>query len=202
MCKNHSISLGFVQQEFPAGIHVCQIFGDDDERNDALVGFILKGLQDGERAACFSDGINFEEVKERLRDGGIDIDGALAKRDLTLSGTAKVYFEDGRFDPDRMLTRLKGFHRDAEDDGYKGARVIGEMMPDVVNTPGGDLLLEYEARVNILIKKHPITAVCQYDARAFDGAMLMDVLNAHPLMVVHGAVVRNPFFVEPDALSD
>ncbi len=202
MCKSHSVSLGFVQQEFPAGIHICQIFGDDDERNDALFGFILKGLQDGERAACFSDRINFDEVKERLREEGIDIGRAMANRDLTLSGTAKVYFEGGRFDPDRMLTRLKDFHRDAEDDGYRGARVIGEMMPDVVNTPGGYLLLEYEAGVNTLIREHPITAVCQYDARAFDGAMLMDVLNAHPLMVVRGAVVRNPFFVEPDALPD
>lgn len=57
---------------------------------------------------------------------------------------------------------------------------------------------EYEARVSLLLRDHPVTAVCQYDARAFDGAVIMDVLKVHPLMVIRGAVVHNPFFVRPE----
>ncbi|MCX6904605.1 MAG: polysaccharide lyase family protein, partial [Verrucomicrobia bacterium] len=36
-----TISLGFTEERFPAGIHVCQIFQDDAERQDSLLRFLL-----------------------------------------------------------------------------------------------------------------------------------------------------------------
>jgi hypothetical protein len=84
------------------------------------------------------------------------------------------------------------------DAGRPGARVIGEMPPDIAEIPGGTRLLEYEARVNSLLRAHPVTAVCQYDAHAFGGADCMDVLTVHPMMLVRGAVVLNPFFIPPE----
>lgn len=42
--------------------------------------------------------------------------------------------------------------------------------------------------------------MCQYNARAFDGATLMDVLKAHALMVVRGSVVHNPFYLPPEEI--
>ena len=35
--------------------------------------------------------------------------------------------------------------------------------------------------------------------RRFDGDTIMDVLAVHPMTIVRGQVVRNPFFVEPGA---
>ena len=43
-----------------------------------------------------------------------------------------------------------------------------------------------------------LQAHCQYDARRFDGATLFDVLNVHPMMIIRGQVVRNPYYVEPE----
>ena len=82
--------------------------------------------------------------------------------------------------------------------GFNGGRVIGEMTPEVQQVPGGERLLEYESRVSLLLRTHPVTSVCQYDARTFDGATIMDILKVHPLMVVRGSVVRNPFFIPPE----
>ena len=48
-------SLGFADGEVPVGTHICQIFTDDDERDDALLSFLLSGLRSRERAACFSE---------------------------------------------------------------------------------------------------------------------------------------------------
>jgi len=117
---------------------------------------------------------------------------------LTLAGTKDVYFENGSFDPERMLGVLRNYHEDSVSGGYPAARVIGEMAPMVQHVPGGNRLLEYEARVSILLRDHPVTAVCQYDARAFDGAVIMDILKVHPFMVVRGSVVHNPFFIPPE----
>ncbi|MFZ5428137.1 MAG: MEDS domain-containing protein [Thermodesulfobacteriota bacterium] len=195
---SHAISLGFTGQQFEPGVHICQIFSDDDERQEALLKFILSGLQGGERAACFSERTTAEAVEEFLDGFGVSFGQAVDSGALTLSGTSDVYFQGGTFDPERMLGLLRQFHEQALARGYTAARVIGEMTPEVQHIPGGSRLLEYESRVSMLLREHPVTAVCQYDARSFDGATIMDILKVHPYMIVRGSVVRNPFFTAPE----
>jgi len=76
--------------------------------------------------------------------------------------------------------------------------VTGEMSWSLKDYPGSRDLLEYEARINLLVRDVPTTAVCQYDARLFDGATLYGILSVHPMMIVHGRVVRNPYYLEPE----
>jgi hypothetical protein len=64
--------------------------------------------------------------------------------------------------------------------------------------PGSENLVEYESRVNVLMRTVPVSALCQYDARRFDGATLYGILSVHPMMVVHGRVVRNPYYIKPE----
>jgi hypothetical protein len=40
----------------------------------------------------------------------------------------------------------------------------------------------------------PITVMCQYDLRLFDGAMMFEVMNVHPVMIVGGQIFHNPFY--------
>jgi hypothetical protein len=57
--------------------------------------------------------------------------------------------------------------------------------------------MEYEALVNEVVITHPVTAVCQYDANKFSGSTILDVLKVHPMMIVHGQIVRNPYYIKP-----
>jgi len=198
MSDRLKISLGFTGQQFEPGVHICQIFSDDNERQAALLEFILSGLTAGESARCFSDSLTAEAVEEYLFRYGISFQQAMESGALGLARTEDVYFKGGTFDPDRMLGLLRTFHTQSMDQGYSAARVIGEMTPKVQHVPGGSRLLEYESRVSMLLRECPVSAVCQYDARAFDGATIMDVLKVHPLMVVRGAVVHNPFYTSPE----
>jgi hypothetical protein len=114
-----------------------------------------------------------------------------------------VYFKENTFDPERLLDLLKEFYHSSQNTNLTGARVIGEMPPEITRIHGGSRLLEYESKVSILLRDNPITAVCQYDARLFDGATILDILKVHPYMIVRGTVVNNPFFVQPEEyLSD
>jgi hypothetical protein len=36
--------------------------------------------------------------------------------------------------------------------------------------------------------------MCQYDLNKFDGGTLYDVLNVHPVVIVGGHLLRNPFY--------
>ena len=196
--KNKKISLGFTQQEFEPGVHICQIFGSDEEREDALLNFLLSGIQGGERTSCFSEIVDEELLTEFFEKNNLNFKDFKTSGTFTLSGTRDVYYEGGRFDPERMLDILTQYYEDALEQNYPGARVIGEMTADVQDIPGGSQLLEYEAKVSLLQKTHPVTAVCQYDARSFEGGMIMDILKVHPYMVVRGSVVHNPFFIPPE----
>jgi hypothetical protein len=97
-----------------------------------------------------------------------------------------------------MLKLLQEFYENSVNKNKTGARVIGEMSPDIEHIEGGSRLMEYEAKVSLLLKKYPVNAVCQYDARSFDGATILDILKVHPYMIVRGSVVHNPFFEKPE----
>jgi hypothetical protein len=189
------IPLGFAPDSVPAGSHICQVFSTDEERDQLLCSYVTAGLQNHERCACFTDhlpGTAQSAWAAASADGNGSGEPGAA---LLLRGTAEAYFAEGRFDPERMLASVEAFHAGAMATGYRAARVIGEMSQEVEKLPGGSRLLEYEAKVSLMLREHPVTAMCQYDARDFDGGSIMEILRVHPLLVVRGFVVRNPFYV-------
>jgi len=194
----HKISLGFTNQQFDPGIHICQIFNDDDERHSALINFIISGIKSGEKTACFSEKESENTLNGLFEGHGFDYKEVEKSGKFALAKSGEVYFKDGNFNPERMLDLLKAFYYESIHENSSGARVIGEMSPEIEKLPGGSRLLEYESKVSMLIKKCPVNAVCQYDARLFDGSTIMDVLKVHPYMVVRGSVVRNPFYIQPE----
>ncbi|KIG14149.1 sensory transduction histidine kinase [Enhygromyxa salina] len=198
MNHRRNVSLGFTEGTVPAGTHICQIFNDDDERNDVLVRFILSGLRASERVTCFSERANAAELETVFTAHDLSYAQLTASEAFSLAPTSKVYFEGGQFDPERMLERLACFYDEGVAQGYVGSRILGEMIPEVHELPGGSRLFEYEARISLLLQRLPLTAVCQYDARSFDGATILDVLRVHPMMLVRGSVVHNPFFIPPE----
>ena len=203
MCsKDNLVDLGFTEARLPAGTHLCQIYSDDNERDSSLLQFLLRGIQSGECNACFSENISKETLAEYFSEHGVSLTEAESSGAFSLSPTREVYFENNRFDPERMLKLLTAFYESSVEGGYSGARVIGEMSSEVEHIEGGSRLLEYESRVCMLLRDHPLTAVCQYNAHEFEGSTIMDVLKVHPMMIVRGLVVHNPFFIPPEEFLD
>lgn len=198
MEQAHSIKLGFTNEPFPAGVHICQIFTHEQERDLSLMQFLLSGLRNGERSACFSDEVSFKEIERYFAQHDCSLQDFTEQGAFSHQKTTDVYFENGRFDPDRMLELLRGYYQQSQADGYAFSRVIGEMACEVDQMHGGTRLLEYESRVSMLQRECPVTAVCQYNANKFDGGTIMEIIQVHPMMVVRGNVVHNPFYIPPE----
>jgi hypothetical protein len=198
MNNKRKITLGFTNQQFEPGVHICQIFNSDEERHEALVNFVISGIKSSEKTLCFSENETQTTLTEHFEKNGFIYNEAGKSGAFGLMNTAEVYFKENRFDPERLLELLKEFYQSVQHTDYAGARVIGEMPPEITRVAGGSRLLEYESRVSILLRDYPINAVCQYDARLFDGATILDILKVHPYMIVRGSVVHNPFFVQPE----
>ncbi len=202
MCSKYSLSvnLGFTDEHFPAGTHICQLYSEDSEREETLLKYLKSGLANNERVACFSDKTDNKSITQYLTEHHLDCDALKGSSRLTISAVEPIYFKNNRFEPEEMLETLKLFHNDSIKDGQSAARVIGEMTPKINSVEGGERLMEYEARVCNLLETHPVTAVCQYNVDEFDGETIMNVLKVHPLMLIKGAVIRNPFFIQPEEI--
>ena len=195
---NHDINLGFTDQKFPPGVHACQIYSSDQEREEALLQYVYAGIKSGERVTCFSEKVEDKIFSDYLGQFGISYEDVREEGRFTYAKTGDVYFQEDCFNPERMLGLLENYYNESNDQHYPDCRVIGEMTAEIQHIEGGERLLEYESRVSMLLRRCPVTAVCQYDANEFDGALVMDILKVHPFMIIKGKAVSNPFYMTPE----
>jgi hypothetical protein len=195
--SKRQVSLGFSSEKFTEGHHIVYIYNDDIERKRTMAKYFQQGLLDDEKVLYLVDDISPSEMKVELQNLGVDVDQK--QNDFDITEGHYTHCPNHYFAPDFMLGVVADYYDDAIRDGYTGARGAGEMSWALVegraNIPE---LIKYEARLNAILKKHPLTTVCQYDARRFEGSLIMDILSVHPMMIVRGQLVKNPSFVEPE----
>ena len=196
--KPKNINLGFTDQKFEAGVHICQIYSEEDERHNSLVDYVISGLEGDENTACFTEKETATSLTKHFTEAGLSYDDITKAGLFSLAETNKTYFVDGKFEPEKMLGVLQGFYEHSMEKNCKGARAIGEMTNEIETVEGGSRWLEYESRVSILLRKYPVNIVCQFEASAFNGSTLMEILKVHPYMIIKGAVVHNPFYIKPE----
>ncbi len=195
MKPKREISLGFTEERVPEGAHICYIYDDERERERTIRKFLECGLRSREKVLCLVEAASPEALRDSLH--GIDFPPDA----LTVLDSAHGYCPSGSFDGDGTLRMVREFYRQAiEVEGYVGARVAGQMSwsLDRNRTTERDLI-EYEARVNQFTRECAVSSICQYDAHQFTGRMIIDVLSIHPMMIIRGQILNNPYYVEPEA---
>lgn len=186
-------ALGFDETLYPAGTHMCYIFNDDQERREVLAKFVESGLQTEEQVAYFVDTLSPEDLKKSLADLGVKLPES---DQCMILDAGNTYCPDGTFEVNRMLSTLESAHKQCCSAGFKGLRVTGEMNWALKGLPGSEHLIEYESRVTEVLQSTSVTAICQYDARLFDGELLYELMKVHPMMIVKGRVIKNPYYVD------
>ncbi|MDX8404218.1 MAG: MEDS domain-containing protein, partial [Mariprofundaceae bacterium] len=164
MCEHtRTVSLGFTDEIFPQGVHMCYFYSDEEERRAVIPQFLASGLSSGERTGYFARQLPASDLLSSLERLGVDVSSEESEGHFSLSTTEQTYHPDGSFDPDKMIGNLHAFYADSMDKEFSGARISGEMHWALQDIPGADRLLEYEAKVNIALKHSPVTAICQYN---------------------------------------
>ncbi len=194
MSAQRMINMGFTEEAFAAGTHMCYIYADDDERSEIVPRFVESGLHQGEVVSYFADLPRAEDLPAHLSRLGIRISPESSAGRFEAELAHRAYCPDGTFVPQRMLDRVRELYLESVRTGYSGARISGEMTWALKGLPGSDRIIEYESGLNGVVRECPATLVCQYDARHFSGATLYDVLCVHPYMIVRGQIVRNPYY--------
>lgn len=61
-------------------------------------------------------------------------------------------------------------------------RIVGELVCERPMFASDADMLAYEEAYEVMIRRYPAVALCQYDAREFSGEVILRVLKSHPDM--------------------
>lgn len=193
--SHRQVSIGFAEGRVAEGMHLCHIYNDDAERARTMAQFVERGLAEGARVLCLEDAATPGPIRKLLSELGVEIAGR--ERALLTDDAEQTYCPTGSLVPDVLLENLAAFCRQALADGYAGVRITGDMSWAVRRQVDEEALIDYELKATDYARANRVLAVCEYDARKFDGRTIMDVLSLHPAMIVRGQLVKNPLYLEP-----
>jgi transcriptional repressor of dcmA and dcmR len=161
-------------ESVPVPCHLATFFSSDAGGLRLTVPFLAEGLRLGQ--ACFL--VATDPVLKRYIDAlgeqkGVDVTGATQDGRLTLV----------RFEQATGPSTIEQWERRFADVLAKGPtiiRLVGEMERVRTMFVSEAEMLSYEEAFEMMSRRYPIVAICQYDVRGFDGEALLRSLKSHP----------------------
>lgn len=159
--------------------------------------FFKEGYERGEKIFHIVDGRHRDQHLCSCREAGMDVDTALSNGQLEVRTWEEAYLRDGYFDGDRMCRILEDVLQMAREK-HGMTRLMGNMEWALETAPGVTDIVEYESKLNYVIPRYPDPVVCVYDLNRHSGAVVMDILRTHPMVIIGGVLQENPLYVHPD----
>jgi hypothetical protein len=169
------------------GDHVCAFIDGRDDGLELIARTVAAGLADGDKVMVFTESLLPAAVFAGLRARGVPVERVGQAGQVRLLAARNAYLPDGWFDPRRMLDSLVEEIDRAVAEGYRGLRLVGDMVWALDETAGVEQLAWYEAQVNRVYMQGRALGLCLYDRRAFGSQLLQEVACAHPAVTGVGA---------------
>ena len=183
--------------EMGPGDHVCWLYETDKQCRVMMTPLLCQGLEQDEKVIYIVDELSAERVLGYLRDEGVTVERYIASGQLRILKVEETYMRTGVFEPDAMIKLLRIETDCALAGSYTALRVISEMSWTCRKLSGLAGLIEYEAKLSEFIQSSKCLAICQYNMRIFDPAILLDILCTHPICVVGTEIYENPYYMPP-----
>jgi len=172
LAQRAAIHVGGVPLPLPG--HLATFYSSDAGRLRLTVPFLADGLRSDQ--PCFlagSDELLKVYMKALENQEGFDLDQAVASGRLTAIGFDGATVEKG-------VAFWEGKFADILSHGPSVIRHVGEMATVREMFPSEDEMLRFEEAYEVMCRRYPVAAICQYDAREFNGLAMLRVLKAHP----------------------
>jgi excisionase family DNA binding protein len=163
----------------PIRTHLAPIYGTDFGRLRLSVPFLADGLRAGQPCYLVAAGVALERYAKALTEEQ-SIDFAAARD----SGGLVVIPGPGASVAEAISNWEHLFGR-ALAGGPTVLRVVGEMDSELSVFGSITEMMAYEQAYELMARRFPVVTLCQYDARVFDGEVILQVLKSHPDMFVH-----------------
>ena len=195
---NESHSVQFAGGDLGGQRHICAFFNSIDEEHRVLRSFIKEGLERGEKAFHVVDPELREKHLRLLAEAGINVPRSIDTGQLEVRRWQDAYLRGDHFDQNAMLALIEEVLQSADTAGYPLTRLLAHMEWALLDKPGVNNLVEYEARLNYVLPKYDDPVICAYDLSKFPASLVMDIMRTHPVVIIGGTLQENPFFIPPD----
>jgi excisionase family DNA binding protein len=163
-------------QSIPLRSHVAPIYSNDLGRLRLSVPFLADGLRAGQPCFLEATGAVLESYAEALaRDHAVDVAAAAD------SGRLRIFDGPGA-SASEAIANWEQLFGDALAGGPTVLRIVGEMACVRPMLKSDDGLMAYEEAYELMARRFPAVTLCQYDAREFDGEIVLRALKSHPDM--------------------
>jgi MEDS: MEthanogen/methylotroph, DcmR Sensory domain len=109
-----------------SGTTISKFFNSPREEYDTLLPFICDGINCGQRAFHVLPSQHRDDHLGRLRDAGIDVEGAQRTRQLEVALPEDTYLRTGRFNKDAMLALIQEALKAGNALGFPLTRMIAQ----------------------------------------------------------------------------
>lgn len=132
-------------------------------------------------------------MRWHLAAAGLDLKDQVERGALVLSSDQQ-HLLDGKFDVDRMLQLLQDAVKQALAEGYAGLWAAGDMTWEFGSAANLDKLLEYERRLDELLRTNEsLSGICLYHRDTLPAHAIETALITHPSLYVSASLSQlNP----------
>jgi PAS domain S-box-containing protein len=180
--------------------HLCSIYESDAERISVALPFLRIGLARGEKCVYVGEDGGEAAVANALAAEGLDLERLIANGSLVLKSKGEAYARGGRSEPEQVFAFWQHHAGLGRRQGYRGMRGAGETDWVFRKGPGVERWLQYEARLIEIMAQCECLFLCQYNRVRYPPDLLLAILQAHPLVLLEGAVCRNLYYAPPPEL--
>ncbi len=181
--------------------HKCLIYdGHPSEQLSVVVPLIMDGLSDKWRCLYLGSPDDIAMVQGALAARDVDTVRETARGALVFSSD-RSHLDGGGFDPARMVDGLNTLIDAALADGFGGLCATGDMRWEIGGDENFEHLLEYEARLDRVIRDRPLRGICQYRRDTVPAKAVREALITHGSTFIGDVLNRdNLFYIPPDVL--
>jgi len=156
--------------------HLAPIYSTDLGGLRLAVPFLADGLRLGQPCFLAATGsVLVRYVKALSQEHAIDVDAAKRSGRLTIVGWPGATVAEALANWERLFGKVLA-------GGPTILRVVGEMACERLMFSSDAEMLAYEEAYEVMARRYPAVTLCQYDAREFNGEVILRVLKAHPDM--------------------
>jgi PAS domain S-box-containing protein len=167
----------------PWGTHFCQFYGTKEDLVDILVPYFKAGLEDNEFCMWItSEPLVVAEAEEAMRKAVNGFDEYLRQGQIEIVPYSEWYLLGGTFNDDRVLKGWVSKLEQALARGYSGLRLTGNTL--WLERNHWQAFTEYESKVNDIIAKYRMLALCTYCVDKCDGSAVIDVVKNHQFALI------------------
>jgi transcriptional repressor of dcmA and dcmR len=160
----------------PLRSHLAPLYSTDLGRLRLSLPFLAAGLRAGQPCFLVASGAVLDRYTQALaEEQDIDFDAVVDGGPLTVVAWPGARVAD-------VIAKWELLFAKALAGGPTVLRVVGEMASERSMFASEAEMMDYEEAYELMARRFPLVTLCQYDAREFDGQIVLRVLKSHPDM--------------------